>query len=406
MSTRALLLLVGLIGGAELLVRGHLADSALAFHAGAWLLAVSLVVATRGRAAWLRYGAAALAAVCALLSLAELLPGRPASPTQASPLFDVAGGDPEAMRLWWEERAEARKILRGETQLVPGQRFSLFESEIELDELGLRRAEPPREGAWRIVVVGNSATFGATQNGDDRPWPDLLEREIATAYACERPVDVRNAGLPGRTLQSVGGGYDAQIAPLAPDLIVVYPGIDALDGLLPKDDGLKATESDARASRWLAALERPLRERIEARRLRAAEEIAPDPELLRRSPAARGYRSLLVAARAHGVDVALVPIALAVDADSPARAIRFHEAVWPETRWLVVANHNHARLLPLLGVAYRAEVLDPPADLDGAWQDGFVDLFDFTQTGSERLAHHVATALAPILARGAGCKPR
>lgn len=406
MSTRALLLLVGLIGGAELLVRGHLANHAPAFHAGAWLLAVSLVVATRGRAAWLRIGAAALAGVCALLSLAELLPGRAALTVQPSPSFDAALGDPEALRLWWEAHADARKILRGETPLVPGQRFSLFSSEVELDELGIRRTTPPRAGAWRIVVLGDSATFGATQNGSEQPWPELLAREIEKAYACERPVEVRNAGKPGRSLRDMGASFDAQVAPLAPDLLVVYPGIDAFDGLLPRSDSLERTSSEPRASRWLEALERPLRARIDARRLRAALDAAPEPELLRRSPAARGYRSLLVAARAHGVDVALVPVALAVRVDSPDRAIRFHEAVWPETRWLVVANQNHTRLLPLLAVAYRAEVLDPPADLDGAWQDGFIDLFHFTQTGSERLARHVAKSLEPLLARGAGCKPR
>lgn len=405
MSTRALLLLVGLIGGAELLVRGHLADHALAFHAGAWLLAASLVVATRGRAAWLRIGAAVLAGLCALLSLAELLPGR-ARTVQPSPSFDAALGDPEALRLWWEAHADAQKILRDETPLVPGQRFSLFSSEVELDELGLRRAATPREGAWRIVVLGDSATFGATQNESEQPWPDLLAREIEKTYTCERRVEVRNAGLPGRTLRAMGASFDAQIAPLAPDLLVVYPGIDAFDGLLPRSDSLERTNASARASRGLAALERPLRAYLDARRLRAAQEAAPEPEALRRSPAARSYRSLLIAARAHGVDVALVPVALAVRIDSPDRAIRFHESVWPETRWLIVANHNHARLLPLLGVAYRATVLDAPAGLDGAWQDGFIDLFHLTQTGRERLARHVAKALEPVLARGPGCKLR
>jgi lysophospholipase L1-like esterase len=405
-STRALLLLVGLIGGAELLARGHLAGHALAFHGGAWLLAASLVVATRGRAAWLRYGAAALAAVCVLLSLAELLPRRDAPPAEPTASFEAAGGKPEALQRWWEAHADAQKVLRAEVEILPGQRFSLFDSQIELDERGLRKAEPPRAGAFRVVVVGDSATFGATRNGDERPWPDLLEREIEALYACAKPIDVRNAGRPGRSVRNVGAGYTTHIAPLAPDLLVVYPGMDVFDGLVPKDDALRSAASGPRVSRWLSALELPLRDRLEARRLRDAESRAPSPEQLRRSASARDYRTLLVAARARGVDVALVPVALAVTADSPARAIRFHEAVWPETRWLVVANRNHSRLLPLLGVAYRAEVLDPPADLDGAWQDGFIDLFHFTQAGSERLARHVARGLAPLLARGADCKPR
>ena len=76
MSTRSLLLLVAWIGGAELCVRGHLAANAAAFHAGAWLLATALWITTLHRPGAVRRGARALAALLALLSLAELLPRR------------------------------------------------------------------------------------------------------------------------------------------------------------------------------------------------------------------------------------------------------------------------------------------------------------------------------------------
>jgi lysophospholipase L1-like esterase len=406
MSTRTLLLLVGLIGGAELFARGYLTNRALAFHAGAWLLAASLLVATRGRARWLCRGATALAALFALLSAAEWLPRPPAPAALPRASFAEAGGDPEALRLWWEQHERERKLLRGETPLEPAQRFSLFDTEVELDAQVLRRAEPPPTGAFRIVVLGGSATFGAPRTPDERPWPDLLAREIENTYACERPVAVRNAGRPGRTLAELVKDFDAEIAPLEPDLLVVYAGADALAGLEPSEEALPPAARRERASRWLAALEAPLRELRDARRLRAALAIVPRPESLRRSAPAKRYRRLLVAAREQGMDVALVPLALAVDADSPQAALRFHEAVWPETRRLLVANRNHALLLPVLGVAYRAEVLDIGDDLDGAWQDGFLDLVHFTETGSERLARHVARGLAPLLSRGAGCAPR
>ncbi|HVN39178.1 MAG TPA: hypothetical protein VMW19_13505 [Myxococcota bacterium] len=405
MSTRALLLLVGLIGGAELFVRGHLAGSAPAFHAGAWILAASLVVVTRGRTAWLRRAAEVVAGVVVALSLAELVPARVAPAPQPSFSFSASGGDPEAMKRFWDEHERERKLLRGETPLAPAQRFSLFGRDVELDSLGLRRADAPPEGAWRIVVVGDAATFGAPQNEGEQPWPEQLQREIDTGYTCARRVAVRNAGRPGRTLQSLGENYEIEVDPLAPDLLVVYPGIDAFDGLVP-GDSLHSTFPVARASRWLTALERPLRERADARHLQAALAATPPPEQLKRSPAARRYRRLLLEAREHGVDVALVPVALAVAGATPEPVVRFHESVWPEARALAVANYNHARLLPLLGAAYRAEVIAPDDDLDGAGRDGFIDLVSFTQQGSERLARHVSHALAPLLKRGAGCEPR
>jgi len=405
-STRALLLLVGIIGGAELFVRGQLADSALAFHAGAWILAASLVVVTRGRTAWLRRAAELFAAALVVLSLAELVPARVAPAPPPSFSFTASGGDPEAMRLFWGEHEHERKLLRGETPLAPAQRFSFFGRDVELDALGLRRADPPPEGAWRVVVVGDAATFGAPQSEGERPWPEQLQLELEAGYTCTRRVAVRNAGRPGRTLQSLGANYELEVAPLEPDLLVVYPGIDAFDGLVPSGDSLHSTFPGARVSRWLTAIERPLRERADARHLQAALAVTPSPEQLKRSAAARRYRGLLLAAREHGVDVALVPLALAVAGDTPEPVVRFHESVWPEARVLAVANHNHGKLLPLLGAAYRAEVLAPDDDLDGAGQDGFVDLVSFTQQGSERLARHVSRALAPLLKRGAGCEPR
>src|SRR5262249_48309297 len=139
-STRSLLLLVGIIGGAELFARGHLAGSALAFHAGAWILAASLVVVTRGRTAWLRPPAEVVAAVLVALSLAELVPASPAPAPQPSFSFSASGGDPEAMKLFWDEHDRERKLLRGETPLAPAQRFSFFGRDVELDALGLRQA--------------------------------------------------------------------------------------------------------------------------------------------------------------------------------------------------------------------------------------------------------------------------
>jgi hypothetical protein len=405
-STRALLLLVGIIGGAELFARGHLADSALAFHAGAWILAASLLVATRGRTAWLRHPAEVIAGGIVALSLAELVPASKAPLPQPSFSFTASAGDPEAMRLFWDEHERERKLLRGETPVAPAQRFSFFGRDVELDALGLRQADPPPEGAWRVVVVGDAATFGAPQSDAEQPWPEQLQREIDAGYTCARRVAVRNAGRPGRTLQSLASSYEVEIGPLEPDLLVVYPGIDAFDGLVPGGDSLHSTFPGARASRWLTALERPLRERADARRLQAALAAAPSPEQLKRSAAARRYRNLLLDAREHGVDVVLLPVALAVAGDTPEPVVRFHESVWPEARVLAVANHNHAKLLPLLGAAYRAEVLAPDDDLDGAGQDGFIDLVSFTQQGSERLARHVSRALAPLLKRGAGCEPR
>ncbi len=399
-------MLVALIAGAELFARGYLANHALAFHAGAWLLAASLWFAARGRGPALRRIAVTAALLLGLVSAAELLPRSGALLPAPSFSFPESGGDPQALRLWWTAREHERRILSGDLPLEPGQRFAWVSAVVELDARGLRRAEPPRAGAYRIVVAGGSASFGATLTPGERPWPATLEEAIASRYACARPVAVRNAGRPGRTLQALTRSFDTEIAPLAPDLLVVYPGVDALEGFA-RGEALAAPAPPERASRWLRALERAWRERTAERALRQALTAPPRPDRLRRGVAARRYRRLLVVAGVHGIDVALGSLALAVDGFAPEAAIRFHESVWPETRRFIVANRAHGLLLPLLGVAYRAEVLDLSPDLDGAYQDACIDLVHPSAAGSERLARNAALALAPLLTRpDPGCVAR
>jgi hypothetical protein len=407
MSTRSLLLLVAPIGGAELFARGYLGDRPPAFHAGAWLLAASLWIATRRGGAWLRGIGLGAGALAALLSLAELLPAPAPEAVTPSVSFRESHGDPLALRSWWKAHDAERRVLDGNADLTPGSRIAWFGTPVELDARGWRRADAPPGGAFRIVVAGGANTFGATQTESERPWPALLAAELDANYTCPRRIAVINAGRPGHTLERLVANFDVEIAPLAPDLLIVEPGVDALDGLLPADDALPALAPPPRASRWLAALEGRVRARAASRAFHAALAASTDPEKLRRSIAARRYRELLVRARQHGIDVALTSLSLAVNGSSPEAVIRFHESVWPEARRLVVANRDLSKLLPILGVAYRATVLDVSQDLDGADDDAFIDLTQASQSGRERLARNAARALGPLLSRpDPGCTPR
>ena len=407
MSTRRLLLLVASIGGAELCFRAHLANDALAFHAGAWLVAGAIWTATQRSGSWLRRAARALAVFLAMLSLLELLPrGGDSPPPEPSTSFADSGGDPQALARWWEAHAREREIVSGQTRLAPGQRFSWFDGEVELDEAGLRRAAPPAPDAFRILAVGGSVAFDTPLRREEPTWEQRLEQAIAEGYACARPVAVQSGGRPGRTLEQLAQRFESEIAPLQPDVILVYPDADALRALPPPAVAVPASLLPERASRLLRAIEGALRERLAARRLREALAAAPDTELLRRSPAARSYRRLLVAARAKGIDVALVTPALAVNGASSEAAIAFHEAVWPDARRLIVARQEHARLVPLLAASYRAISLDAAPELDGNL-DAFLDLVHLAPPGREQLARNLAQALAPRLARDVpGCTPR
>lgn len=65
------------------------------------------------------------------------------------------------------------------------------------NSLGLRGPEPrvPKpEGVRRVLILGDSFTFGLGVQDDQAPFPALLARDLANASP---PVDVVNGGIPG-----------------------------------------------------------------------------------------------------------------------------------------------------------------------------------------------------------------
>ena len=112
--------------------------------------------------------------------------------------------------------------------LTPG-----FRSDrISINSLGFRGPEiaPIKpKNVMRVAFLGASTTFCAEASGDAAVWPqivtDLLRRRFAnTAF------DFVNGGVPGYTVESSRKNLKYRIAPLTPDLIVVYHATNDLSG--------------------------------------------------------------------------------------------------------------------------------------------------------------------------------
>jgi lysophospholipase L1-like esterase len=115
---------------------------------------------------------------------------------------------------------------------------------------GLRGPEVPRrKGAFRILALGDSTTFGLGVN-DDETWPAVLESLLREKTG--RPVEVINAGVPGYTaFQGLRYLEDRGLS-LAPDLVLATFGFNDADSWSARSDYQTA---------WLLAIrrwERPL----------------------------------------------------------------------------------------------------------------------------------------------------
>jgi hypothetical protein len=402
MSTRSLLHWLALVAGAELLVRGHLLDRSDWLHVGAWLLAAGLTFAARGPLAGHRVlaaGTSLLALASALLSVATALaPG--ARDEVPDPLLSL-----------WESHAADRRLLDA-GRAEPTDQVELFGTAIALGPGGTRaRASVGARGRrYRIVAAGGSSTFGATRGAAERPWPALLEAAIRGELDCALPVEVVNAGVIGRGIAGVVKGFEAEIVPLDPQLLIYESGVHELDELAQEHPELRAAAFEptpARASPLLRSLEQRWRRSADASRWREARQVVPDRAKPAATRLAGAYRHLLLDARRHGIEVVLAGLALALPEDAPADAVRRYEALDPRTRQRLLALDLHRRVLRQLAATYRATLLDPTPGPGEAREALFLDLQLRSQLGRERLAGQLLATLRPRLARATpGCRPR
>jgi lysophospholipase L1-like esterase len=101
---------------------------------------------------------------------------------------------------------------------------------IRIDSRGFRSPEldvPKPTGRVRLAFVGASTTFCAEASDNAATWPALVADAIARAHA-STSVDWVNAGVAGHVLRHMKLNVEHRLAPLAPDVIVVYEATNDL----------------------------------------------------------------------------------------------------------------------------------------------------------------------------------
>jgi lysophospholipase L1-like esterase len=422
---------VALAAGVALATHGWLAVAPLSFHAGLLLCAggfggLSVFAARRRRSAavFLQNTLACLLVGIVLVDRGILSREWAEGDELVSYSFVEAQGRPEAFVRWRERNLREKRRTKGNSipdprgvnprVPKPGSTGTYFDSTWRINTLGFRGPEISREKGdrYRIVALGESTTFGATLRSGDRPWPEVLEERIAAEFACEKPVQVVNAGKPGWSLANNLAVLDSDIFPLDPDLIISYHGYNGFYYLLSEIPSVsvgRVPSAPPRPSLFLARIESAARVAWFKRRYRAARSIDAkvlemDVHLTRYADL---YRKLVFASRVRDIDVALCTFNMAVTPNSPDEVIRFYEPVFPDLRAQILANRLHTLLVHQIAETHDVLAIDTSPGLDGAYEDAFVDVIHFTQTGRDRLAERVLEGIREILARPSpGCRPR
>jgi lysophospholipase L1-like esterase len=315
--------------------------------------------------------------------------------------YEKAGQDPEAavawarysIRKWWEYRKKAF-YRDGPKELPmrfrPSTRNRLYDSEICINSLGFRGKEfsQQKTNTYRIIALGESTTFGVTVSRDHRPWPELLEERLRTLKT-EKPVEVINAGFPGRTLPENVFRLKHELLALQPDMIISYHGFNGfnmLNSAIPSASGSPAPEYKPRPSRLLAAVEYHVKLSAYRRKRMAPGSPAIDFAESMKSAYADAYRELIRIARTNQIRLVLGNYSMAVNASSDPNVVEFYRGPYPAVRAQIKANEAHSVIVQALA-AENPDVrfVDTQPRMDGKHRY-FIDLMHFSKEGDEQMA--------------------
>lgn len=129
-------------------------------------------------------------------------------------------------------------------------------SRISINSLGFRGPEivrPKPKATIRIAFLGASTTFSAEASSNEATWPHLVVEQLGERWS-DKKFDYVNAGVPGYTVGASLKNLQERVAPLDPDIIIIYLAANDLSLNSSKvaiRQGLEVERGDQSLS-WLA----------------------------------------------------------------------------------------------------------------------------------------------------------
>jgi len=286
---------------------------------------------------------------------------------------------------------------------------NLVKGHIAVNSLGFRGPEirvPKPPGTVRLAFIGASTTWCGEVSGNDKVWADIVAKSLAQAFPAHH-FDYVNGGVPGYTIPASRKNLELRVAPLAPDVIVIYEGMNDLSGELREVAAAKGVARDAKmepASRladysllWNLA-EKNLRVWFAQQRVQTSKGRL----VLDASALGDGFRrdltGLVQAAqqRAKRVAVATFSIQLrsgqSADEQLRAAASRLYYEPFMTPQGIIDAYRRYNEIVREVAAATGALLVDGEDDIPGD-PAHFADTVHFTDAGSAAMAARVTRAL-------------
>jgi lysophospholipase L1-like esterase len=277
-------------------------------------------------------------------------------------------------------------------------------------------AMPKPPGTVRIAFLGASTTWCAEVSGDDKVWAHLVTEDLRRALPGTR-FDFVNGGVPGYTVKSSLKNLEHRVAPLQPDVIVIYHATNDLSGELRELAAAKGVIRSARVEpqSWLSEYsllwnlaEKNWRVMRAQRQAEAnAGRLVVEPDTLG-EPFRRDLTALVRAAQKQARVVAVATFATQLRPQQTAEeqlrasASALYYVPFMTPAGLIAAYDRYNRVIREVAAATGAIPIDGEDTIPGD-PAHFNDTVHFTDAGSARMAERVASALVPALkARGTG----
>jgi lysophospholipase L1-like esterase len=128
---------------------------------------------------------------------------------------------------------------------------------IRINGLGFRGPElsaAKPEGVVRVAFLGASTTFCAEVSSDEVTWPHLVTESLRREFP-QAKIDYVNGGVPGYSVAASILNFERRVAPLDPDLVVIYHGTNNLSGELRRlasSQGAAAADLAPPGTSWLS----------------------------------------------------------------------------------------------------------------------------------------------------------